>query len=107
MASSAVQHYRLSMLGQDLKDTIEELVENDLFDKEHEAVVWEHFDRIITDTLSKEVKTKATIRGAIKHYRNHDDIWTIFLNTIELRFPQEGKAVESDAKTEMIAVSKR
>lgn len=105
MTSSAVQHYRLSMLGQDLKDTLEELIANELFDEQHTALVWEHFDKAITETLSKQVKTKATIKGAIKHYRNHDDIWTIFLNSIELR--SEGKSIESDSKTEMIAVSKR
>lgn len=101
--TSAVQHYRLSMLGQDLKETLDELIDNELFDGELADVVWEHFDRNIAETLANEVKAKATIRGGIKHYRNHDDIWTIFLKRIELRL--EGKSIESDSNTEMIAVS--
>lgn len=91
------------MLGQDLRETLEELIQNDLFDAELADVVWEHFDRNISETLANEVKAKAVIRGGIKHYRNHDDIWTIFLKRIELRL--DGKSIESDSNTEMIAVS--
>lgn len=101
--TSAVQHYRLSMLGQDLKETLEELINAELFDAELVDSVWEHFDRNISEALANEVKAKAVIRGGIKHYRNHDDIWTIFLKRIELR--SEGKSIESDSNTEMIAVS--
>lgn len=102
---SAFQHYRLSLLGQDLKETLEELIANDLFDSEYRDVVWEQFDRAIADALANQVQNKATIRGAIKHYRNHDDIWTIFLKTIDIKFGTKG--LTSEAKTEMIAVSKR
>lgn len=103
--SGAYQHYRLSLLGQDLKDTLEELIANDMFSAEHQDLVWEHFDKAIADALSNQIRNKVTIRGAIKHYRNHDDIWTIFLKAIDVRM--DSKAIVSDAKTEMIAVSKR
>lgn len=103
--ATAVQHYRLSMLGQDLKETLEELIANDMFDAEYRDLVWEHFDRAIAQTLANDVRSKATIRGEIKHYRNHDDIWTIILKTIELRL--DGKGVASNSNTEMIAVAKR
>lgn len=103
--TTAAQHYQLSMLGQDLKDTLEELIANDMFDAKHRDVVWEHFERVIAQTLANDVRSKATIRGAIKHYRNHDDIWRIFLKSIELRL--DGKSIVSDSNTELIAVSKR
>lgn len=105
MSAGSYQHYRLSLIGQDLKETLEELIANELFDSEHRDLVWEHFDRAIGDALANHVQNKATIRGAIKHYRNHDDIWTIILKSIDVKLG--GKGLTSDSKTEMIAVSKR
>lgn len=105
MATGAFQHYRLSILGRDLQDSLDELISHELFDAEHKDVVLEHFDRAILDALSSQVKAKAVIKGTIKHYRNHDDIWTIILNSIDLKL--DGKGVGSDCKTELIAVAKR
>lgn len=103
--SGAFQHYRLSLLGQDLSETLEELIANDLFDEELKDVVMEHFDRAMTNALAAQVRSKAVIKGAISHYRNHDDIWRIFLKSIDMKI--DGKGVESAAMTEMIAVTKR
>lgn len=104
-SSGAFQHYRLSILGQDLKETLEELIANDMFDPEHRELVYEHFDKAMSSALANDVRGKAVIKGAIKHYRNHDDIWRIFLKTIEMKL--DGKGIASTSKTEMIAVSKR
>lgn len=103
--SGATQHYRLSLLGQDLSETLEELIANNLFDEDLKEVVLEHFGRAMTDALSNQVRSKAVIKGAISHYRNHDDIWRIFLKSIDMKI--DGKGVASTALTEMIAVSKR
>lgn len=103
--SGSYQHYRLCLLGQDLKETLEELVQNDMLSKEHSETVWEHFERAIAQALSEQVKNKATIKGVIDHYRNHDDIWTIFLKSIDIKL--DGKGTSSSAKTELIAVAKR
>lgn len=86
-------------------DTLEELVSNEMFDPQHKDLVLEHYEKAITEALGTHVKTKAIIRGAIDHYRNHDDIWTFFLKTIDVKI--DGKHVKSNAKTEMMAVSKR
>lgn len=103
--SAAIQHYRLSLIGQDLRDTLEELISNDMMKDEMREMVMEHFSRAMAEALANQVRSKATIKGAIKHYRNHDDIWTFFLRTIEVKI--DGKTVASNAKTEMIAVTKR
>lgn len=103
--SGSFQHYRLSLLGQDLQETLEELVQAELFTDEQREIVMEHFGRAMTDALATQVRTKATIKGAIKHYRNHDDIWRIFLKNIDLKI--DGKGIESSAMTQIIAVSKR
>ncbi|CAN8065061.1 unnamed protein product [Agarophyton chilense] len=103
--AGAFQHYRLSSLGRDLTDTLDELISNDMFDSDYNDMVLEHYEKAIMDALGTQVKTKATIRGAIKHYRNHDDIWTFYLKEIDVKI--DGKHVKSDQKTEMMAVSKR
>lgn len=103
--AGSFQHYRLSLLGQDLQETLEELINADLFNAELREVVMEHFGRAMTDALATQVRSKAVIKGAIKHYRNHDDIWRIFLKNIDMKI--DGKGIESAAMTQMIAVSKR
>lgn len=103
--SGALQHYGLSLLGQDLSETLDELIANDLFDEQLKDTVLEHFGRAMTDALANQVRTRAVIKGAIGHYRNHDDIWRIFLKNIDLRI--DGKGITSRDMTEIIAVSKR
>lgn len=103
--SGALQHYRLSLLGQDLSETLEELITNGLFDEGLKDVVMEHFDCAMANALAQQVRSKAVIKGAISHYRNHDDIWFIFLKSIDMKI--DGKGVESAAVTQVIAVTKR
>lgn len=103
--AGAFQHYRLSILGQDLNETLDELIQNEMFSDGHRDMVLEQFDKAILDALANQIKSKAVIKGGIKHYRNHDDIWTIFLKSIDMKL--DGKGISSASKTEMIAVSKR
>lgn len=71
------EHYRVSTLGQGLKDCLEELVESEGLDENQFDLIFQHFDKAICDALSNDVRIKAVIRGALNHYRNHDDIWTV------------------------------
>lgn len=103
--SPAIQHYRLSLLGQDLTETLDELISNNMLKGELHDVVMDHFSRAMAEALGTQVKSKAIIKGVIMHYRNHDDIWTFFLKPIEVKI--DGKIVSSTQKTEMIAVTKR
>lgn len=103
--ASGFHHYRLSLLGQDLTETLDELISNDMLDSEHRDIIMKHFDRAFLDALATQVKSKAVIKGAIKHYRHHDDIWTIFLESIDMKL--DGKGISSSGKTQMIAVPKR
>lgn len=103
--SGAYPHYRLSMIGEDLKETLEEFEERDMFDKQHTDIVLDHFDRAMADALATQVRSKAVINGRIKHYRNHDDIWRIRLSAIDMQL--NGKGISSKNETEIIAVTKR
>lgn len=105
MMAGAFEHYRVSMLGQELEETLEELISNNLFDGEKREAIWQHFDRAIANALSSWVRTKAVIKGPLSHYRNHDDIWSFFLNAVEIRI--DGMTIASSEKTKIISVSKR
>lgn len=102
--SGALQHYRLSLLGQDLLETLDELIANEMLDEDLKDCVLDNFGKAMTEALSG-IKSRVTIKGVMAHYRNHDDIWRIFLKNIDMKI--DGKGVESNAMTEMIAVSKR
>lgn len=71
------EHYRVSSLGQELRECLEELVDSEALDENQSDVIFQQFDKAICDTLSNEVRSKAVIRGPLSHYRNHDDIWTV------------------------------
>lgn len=103
--AAAIQHYRLSLLGQDLTETLEELIANQMLKEDLKELVMEHFSRAMAEALGTQVRSKASIKGVIMHYRNHDDIWTFFLKPMEMKI--DGKIVSTAQKTEMIAVTKR
>lgn len=71
------EHYRVSTLGQELRECLEEMVENDELDSKQFDLIFQQFDKAICSALSSDVKSKAVIRGPMHHYRNHDDIWTV------------------------------
>lgn len=98
-------HYRASIIGQELEESLDEFVENGIFDEEQKKTIMELFDRAISTALSTWVRTKATVKGPLHHYRNHDDIWTFFLDHIE--FKLDGATVSSPERTKIISVSKR
>lgn len=101
----AFHHYRASIIGQELSESLDEFVENGLFDAEQKKSIMELFDRSIATALSTWVRSKATVKGPLHHYRSHDDIWTFFLNDIEMRL--DGNTIASSEKTKIVSVSRR
>ena len=103
--SVAFHHYRATVIGQELSETLDEFFENGLFDEAQKKAIMETFDRAISQALSQWVRSRATIKGPLHHYRNHDDILTFFLDEIELKL--EGNSISSAEKTKIISVTKR
>ena len=98
-------HYRVSQLGQELDESLDEFVESGVFSEEQKKAILEHFDHAIATALSSWVRTKATVKGPLHHYRNHDDIWTFFLDKIE--FKLDGSTIANSERTKIVSVSKR
>lgn len=105
LMSTASDQYRLSLVGQDLQDTIKELIEHNYLREEYANLVLEHFDKVILDLLKKQVRNNASISGSINHYRNYNDIWVIYLQWVDIRMKSE--SLVSGAKTKIIAVPKQ
>lgn len=61
------EHYRVSTLGRELRECLEELVESEELDEKQSEVIFEHFDKAICNALAN-VKCKAAISGPMHHY---------------------------------------
>lgn len=103
MSTGAFQHYELSIVGRDLHETLEELIELDKFDPALKETVCDHFSRAMVHALATEVKTKVIMRGKIKDYGCTDDIWRFRIKPIYVQI--ERKALESSEMTQVVAVS--
>lgn len=75
--SGVCEHYRVSTLGQELRDCLDELVESGELRADRSDVIFAQFDKAICAALAADVKSKASIRGPMVYYKNHDDIWTV------------------------------
>jgi transcription initiation factor TFIIA small subunit len=107
--SSAVpvfELYRASSIGRELRESLEEFVEAEDLDSQQMETIMQHFDKAISHALANAVKNKAVISGPLHHYRNHDDIWTFLLNSIEVKLDNSVTLV-SDEKTNILSVTRR
>lgn len=100
------EHYRISSLGQELKECLDDLIEAEELDEKQYGIIFKHFDNAICCALANNVQTKAVIHGPLHHYRNHDDIWTFVLNSIEVKI-DKNLTLRSSERTNILSVTKR
>jgi transcription initiation factor TFIIA small subunit len=98
--------YRASVLGRELRECLEELVDAEDLNSQQMETIMLHFDKAISHALANAVKSKAVIRGPLHHYRNHDDIWTFLLNSINVKL-DNSVTIVSEEKTNILSVTKR
>ncbi|OSX78682.1 hypothetical protein BU14_0103s0027 [Porphyra umbilicalis] len=82
---SFFQHYRYSQVGLALQEVMDEMVEADLLDVDTQNMMLLQFDKAISSALSTCVKTKASLRGDLDHYRNVENIWTFYLKNAVIK----------------------
>jgi transcription initiation factor TFIIA small subunit len=100
------EHYRCSSVGLELQKFLDELVESGELEDDQARVISEHFDKSICNALANSVKCKAVIKGALSHYRNHDDIWSFSLKKIEVKL-DNSVTIPCDDRVRIISVAKR
>ncbi|MCO5565391.1 hypothetical protein L7F22_019064 [Adiantum nelumboides] len=62
-------------LGMQLTDALDELIQSGHINPVLAMRVLTQFDRTIAETLTKQVKAKATLKGHLHTYRLCDDVW--------------------------------
>mmetsp|Transcript_15006 Transcript_15006/g.30508 ORF Transcript_15006/g.30508 Transcript_15006/m.30508 type:complete len:111 (-) Transcript_15006:252-584(-) len=96
------QHYRHSMVGTELNETLTEMMEKGLIDDELAEMIWLQFDKAISTSLSK-VTNRATMKGPLDHYRNCEGLWTFLLRNARIRFEPSRYEVQVDEKIKVVA----
>ena len=80
-----LNHYRVSSLGIQLEETLQELLRECVIDFDLLDIIRKEFDLAMMTVLKKDVKEKPLIRGNLKHYQNCDGIWTFYISDPEIR----------------------
>lgn len=75
------EHYRVSTLGRELRECLEELVESEDLDEKQTEIIFDHFDKAICNALSNSVKSKAVISGPMHHYVRLSICSVLYLST--------------------------
>ena len=78
-------HYRVSTIGIQLDETLQELMKEDIIDFDLIDFIKKEFDKAIIIALKKYVKDKPVIKGKLKHYQNCDNVWVFEVNNPEIR----------------------
>lgn len=85
---------------------VDEMIENDELDEAQSEVVMQHYDKAMCNALAHTVKSRAVIKASLHHYRYHDDIWTFFLDNIEVKVDNV-LTLSSSERTSIVSVGKR
>jgi transcription initiation factor TFIIA small subunit len=99
-------HYRCSSVGIELQKCLDDLVDSEALDEDQARTISEHFDKAMCQALANDAKTKATIKGSLHHYRNHDDIWTFYLDDVDVKL-DNSVTLKSSERMRIISVGKR
>merc|ERR1712137_88208 len=76
--------YRKSMIGVCLVDVLEDMVNQGQLPESLAKKVLVQFDKSINEALSKQVRTKATLKGHLHTFRFCDGVWTFILQHAQI-----------------------
>eukprot|EP00183_Erythrolobus_madagascarensis_P002985 CAMPEP_0185851466 /NCGR_PEP_ID=MMETSP1354-20130828/9756_1 /TAXON_ID=708628 /ORGANISM="Erythrolobus madagascarensis, Strain CCMP3276" /LENGTH=115 /DNA_ID=CAMNT_0028552453 /DNA_START=16 /DNA_END=363 /DNA_ORIENTATION=+ len=101
------QHYRVSTVGIQLEDSLEDMIDSEMMTEEQAEIVRNQFDKAISLALSTQVKNKANLKGKLHHYRNCDNVWTFFLDSATVKIDSNRETHEVEDKLKIIACDGR
>uniref|UniRef100_A0A7S0ZDF9 Transcription initiation factor IIA subunit 2 n=1 Tax=Timspurckia oligopyrenoides TaxID=708627 RepID=A0A7S0ZDF9_9RHOD len=104
---SYYQHYRVSTVGIQLEDSLEDMLDSETLTEEQAEIIRNQFDKAISAALASQVKNKATLKGKLHHYRNCDNVWTFFLDSASIKIDANGENHIVDDKLKIIACDGR
>ncbi|KAK7034919.1 transcription initiation factor IIA subunit 2 [Favolaschia claudopus] len=79
MASVYYEFYRGSSVGMALTDALDELITEGTVTPQLAMKVLQQFDVSLANTIVRDVKAKAKVKGQLRTYRLCDDVWTFVI----------------------------
>ena len=96
-------HYRVSTIGIQLEETIQELFKENVIDFSLIDFIRKEFDKAMIIALKKYVKDKPVIKGKLKHYQNCDNVWVFEINNPEIRVSSYSLPVQINGPLKIVA----
>ncbi|AEA38695.1 transcription initiation factor IIA gamma chain (nucleomorph) [Cryptomonas paramecium] len=96
-------HYRLSTIGIQLEETLQELLKKKVINFDIIDFVKNEFDKAIINGLKKYVKDKPLIKGELKHYQNCDNVWIFEINNPQIKVSSYNLPVQFQGILKIIA----
>ena len=78
--------YTNSILCKKLIETLDEFMKQGQISETFKSKMLTKFDEIMCQEISKEPKTKNTIKGKVISFRNCDDIWIFYCKDTNIKF---------------------
>lgn len=96
-------HYRVSTVGIELEETLQELLKENVIDFNLIDFIKKEFDKAMIIALKKCVKDKPVIKGKLKHYQNCDNVWVFEINNPEIRVSSYSLPVQINGPLKIVA----
>lgn len=80
--------YRRSTLGTSLTDALDTLISDQRIQPQLAMRILANFDRIVSESLKENVKSKLSFKGHLHTYRFCDDVWTFVIKDVNVKLDQ-------------------
>ncbi|ODQ81943.1 hypothetical protein BABINDRAFT_45938 [Babjeviella inositovora NRRL Y-12698] len=77
--------YRRSAIGTSLTDALDTLILDQKIQPQLAMSVLSNFDRVVSENLKEQTKSKLTFKGHLHTYRFCDDVWTFIIKDVNIK----------------------
>ncbi len=105
-AAKEFTHYRLTSVGEALKDTLDEMVKADAFTEENKEAALGLFDREFVDMLREMPQKTVKLGGKVQRYKNVEDVWMFIVKDLSLRVDNSQVVVRNEP-SKIVSIKRR
>ena len=98
--------YKKTIIWNKLTETIDELKRLNLINEDLEKKIIVKFDEIMCEEISKISKSKNTIKGTVKSYKNCDNIYIFYCTDVIIKI-DNNKSSLNIPKLKIIAIEEK
>lgn len=88
--------YRRSTLGMSLTEALDRLISDQRIQPQLAMRILANFDRVVSENLKENAKTKLSFKGHLSTYRFCDDVWTFVIKDVQFKLDHSGEAIHAD-----------